>query len=174
MANIRVRRSFGRSGAKRRQVEWSLAFQSTGNVSVPASSVVLLSTINPNSPSGIGTIVRSRGMFSINTDQGAASEEQTGAVGVAVINSVAAALGVTGVPGPATQISYDWLVYQSFTQGQFVSSNIGIRRSIDWLIDSKAMRKFGLDERLALVVENVHATDGFNILVNIRFLVKSG
>ncbi len=172
MARQIVRRSFRRSS--KRQTEWSLAFQSLGITAVPAASKVLLSVINPNAPSGIGTIVRSRGILSIRTDTPAANEHQTGAMGIAVVNSVAAALGVTGLPGPGTEIGFDWFVYQSFAQMQITSTTLTTVVGFQYEIDSKAMRKFGIDERLVFMIENLSTTNAFDMLANIRFLVKSG
>ena len=55
------------------------------------------------------------------TNETAASENQLGAFGIALVNDVAAALGVTGIPGPATDALWDgWFVSVKHTQIQLI------------------------------------------------------
>ena len=44
------------------------------------------------------TLIRVRGIFTIASDQSAATETQVGALGVAVVSEQAASIGVTAVP----------------------------------------------------------------------------
>ena len=42
------------------------------------------------------------------------------------------------------------------------------------MIDSKAMRKFESDEGLVFMIENASSTNGFDAMLQLRFLVKAG
>ena len=59
------------------------------------------------------TIVRTRLLVSIISDQLAASEIQMGAVGAAIVSDQVNAIGVTAVPTPITDMGSDlWFVHQ--------------------------------------------------------------
>ena len=168
-----------RSRSPRRATDWQLAVLSVGRTGVPAGTKVLIASIGSAALSAIapGTIVRTRGIITIDSDQQAASEDQVGGFGVGLVNEVARALGVTALPGPSTDALWDgWFVHQFiqerflFVSGVGVAPNAGRR----YIIDSKAMRKFESDEGLIIMAENSSSTNGMNIGVSLRFLVKAG
>ncbi len=158
-----------------RPVHWGISMQTSARVAVPANSkVLLISTLGALSTPI--TVIRTRGFFSVNTDQVAASEDQIGAFGIAVVNARARAAGVASIPGPFTDAIWDgWFVYQSFGQ-QFTfltAAGFDPLSAVRYEIDSKAMRKVeGSDEDIVMVIENAHATNGFEVMFNTRFLVK--
>ncbi len=170
--------SFVRSG-KVRQTDWVLAVATTSVVNVPAASKVLLvsfpsATLATLAPS---TLIRTRGIFSISSDQQAAGEQQLGAVGFGFVNEVARALGVTGLPGPFTDDLWGgWFYHQYIAQRFGFASGVGFEADFAprTVIDSKAMRKFESDEGLVFMVENGHATHGFDIQLHARMLIKAG
>ena len=160
----------------KRQTDWALLFASTTVTAVPANSKVLMFATAVGSLLNItpSTLIRTRGQFGISTDQLAADEEQIGAVGIAVVppGSTAAT-----IPGPDFDATWDGWLYHRFFQHVFrVNSAIGaypdLMHSME--IDSKAMRKLTSDQLVVLMVENAHATNGFNIAAGVRFLIKAG
>ena len=114
-------------------------------------------------------------MVSVITDQVIASEEQTGAVGLAVVSDQSVAIGVTAVPTPVTDIANDhWLMYQLYMSNFLfisgVASNVPVNRV--WEIDSKAMRKVDQGEDLIVVAESTTPSAGYDITFGGRVLVK--
>ena len=175
----RTRRQFSNRVGPKRLTDWAFGVIGASYVSVPPSSKVVLASFSGANLSDIspGTIVRTRGMFSIASDQISATETQIGAFGIALVNDVARALGVTGIPGPATDTLWDgWFVHRFFAQRMQFASSSGFdgRGATEYEVDSKAMRKFESDQGLVVVLENNHATNGLFVATNLRFLVKAG
>jgi len=170
-----------RSGFRRgsvRATDWAFAFVSTGFVNVGANTKTLLFALSSAVLSTLTpfTIIRTRGYFAVASDQQAATENQLGAIGVVLVNDTARALGVTGIPGPATDALWDaWFVHDFFGQRYNVGSNIGFDAQVATrhVIDSKAMRKVESDEGMVLMIENNSST-AFLISVGMRFLIKAG
>ncbi len=170
--------SFSRRGVKR-LTEWGICSVPAGYTTVPAASKILLvlvpaATLSPESPA---TVVRSRFLLSVISDQTVATEAQVGAFGIGFVNIVAGALGVTGIPGPATDCAWDgWFVWQPIAQQLVVATAVGVEGQFatNYTIDSKAMRKFGEDMSLAMMIENTSGSDGFSALISGRMLIKAG
>ena len=174
MATQRRPRFAGRG--RRQPTGWTRSI-ATGSQVVAAGTKVLIATANLD-PTGISrTVRRTRGVFTISSDQEAAQEEQIGAFGIIVINSVALTAGVASIPGPITEASDDgWFVWQPFGQlGAVTVSGANARPTPNYWYeyDSKAMRKVEEGFGLAFVVENAHATfglrmwDAFSMLTSI-------
>ncbi len=169
-----TRARYSKRGGTRRSTDWQLGVIATGFTTVPANSKVLLTsflsaTLLLFSPS---TIVRTRGLITWASDQVGAAESPMGAFGVSFVNEVAAALGVTALPGPGLDQLFDgWFVHQHL-QHRFEGTGQGpVYNQI--VIDSKAMRKFESDEALVVMVENTSAV-GALLAVSLRFLIKAG
>jgi len=121
------------------------------------------------------TIIRTHLFWRIQTDQSIASENQFAGLGMCVVSEEAAAVGVTAVPTPITDLGSDlWFVHELMAnQYQFLSGigagNVGIH---SW-IDSKAMRKVNDDQDALLVGEfDTALSDGFTLIVGGRLLIK--
>ena len=179
MANRIVRSSFAGRRSKR-ATDWAIGANSTGGITVPAASKVLLigfsaATLAPQAPA---TIVRTRGVLTIFSDQGAAAENQIGAFGIALVNDTARALGPTAIPGPSSVSLWDgWFVFQEFHQNFTFGSAVGTQQGgagMSYVLDSKAMRKFEGDQGLVVMIENGHATHGLAVMFGFRMLVKAG
>ena len=175
MARSRVR-SFVRQGP-RRAMDWDLGVHSTAFTNIAGNSKVLLASfaaaqLDPVAPA---TVVRTRMMFVVSSDQEAADENQLGVMGFSFQNDVARALGVTGLAGPGTDFNYDWFVYQPIAQQVRFLSAIGVEPhwSTQYVIDSKAQRKFTGGDALVIVVENL-GTAGFDVAIEGRILIKAG
>ncbi len=167
-----------RSPRSKRQTGWDLSVSSTSFVTIAANTKVALAVFNSAALAevGPGTIVRTRGLLAVKTDQISAAEAQIGAFGIGFVNSVAGQLGVTALPGPSTEITWDgWFVLQPILQNFAFGTAVGFDpdHAVQYPIDSKAMRKYDVDENLAVMVQNDAAT-GFDIAIYIRFLVKFG
>jgi len=163
----------------RRQTDWAFALLAADGVAIPAASKVLLASIASSVLSTIApaTIVRTRGLLTIRSDQSIATELQLGAMGVAFVNEVARGLGVTALPGPSTEALWDgWFVHQFISQAYEFVSGVGTNPQYvtQYMVDSKAMRKFESDEGLVFMVENAHAATGFVATLQLRLLLKAG
>ncbi len=176
MANRGRIQSFARRGP-RRQTDWAFGFITTARVAVPASSKVLLASltaalIDPFRPF---TIVRTRGILLIESDQTAVSESQMGGVGLTFVSEPARVAGAASLPGPTTDFGHEgWFMHQFVTSRVEVASAIGAQNpaGTQYVIDSKAMRKDG--DALVLMAENTNGTSAFTVTVFLRLLMKAG
>ncbi len=159
MARVGRRGSFVRG--PRRLTDWAFGVQATGYTTVAAGSKVLLASIASTAllPIAPATVIRTRGYISVASDQSAGIEDVIGAFGMAFVNETARALGVTAIPGPASESLFDgWFVHQLFEFKHI--SNTSSPQSMGFEIDSKAMRKFDSDLGLVFMVENNSASNG--------------
>jgi len=175
MANISRSRKSGfitRNGVSRRESLWfsGVFFQQT----VGGSTAVVLSSLNV---AALGlrpfTVVRTRGVLSIRSDQAAAREQQICAYGHAVVSDQSVAVGVTAIPTPATDDGSDlWFLFQVM-QGFFeFRDNTGTQQTQGQLeVDSKAMRKVEDGQDLVQVLETQVGT-GCVLSGYMRTLIK--
>ena len=151
--------------------EWG-ALQNTADVTVAAATKVLLGSFFTTRPL---TVRRTRGSVAWKTDQLAVTEQPVGAFGMCIVSDNAFAAGAASIPGPFTESDSDlWFVHQYLYSSMFVASSIGIatRPETQYAIDSSAMRKWTEEERIVLMVENGHATNGALFWLGIRLLVS--
>ena len=166
----RTSRSFARRAPPNRS--WSRSFTAAPIV-VAAATKVLLGTFVLSNPGIDETILRTVGMLSIQSDQGAASEDQIGAFGMILVRATAAAAGAASIPGPITEGGDDgWFTYVPFAQRFTFLSGVGFDAvgGSNISFDSKAKRRAGEDQVVALMVENAHATHGLQISFVLRML----
>ncbi len=171
-----VRRSFGRAAGPRRQTDWLASVDNTAFAALAASQAIFDQSFSgsgtPNAPF---TIVRTRGSLFVRSDQVANAEEPFGAIGFAVVSSQAAAIGVTAIPTPISDEPSDmFFVWEPWAASNVVASAVGIDANgvREYKIDSKAMRKVGFNETVAVTIENANATAGALFLIKFRMLVK--
>ena len=109
------------------------------------------------------TILRTRIEILWRSDQTATNETPTGAYGQIVVKQTAGAIGVTAVPTPLTEIDADWYIYQGLTVATDSLTSVGFDMDMGhhWTIDSKAMRKVGVQDDDAVVVELDTAAGAF-------------
>ena len=123
------------------------------------------------------TIVRTRGLIRIQSDQAANTEQQWVAYGHIVVKETATAQGTGSLPSPLTEPSADFHVYEMISSALEVVSAasvfyIGEQKDFD----SKAMRKVGDDDDVAIMMETpatgisegVLVTDGGRILIKLH------
>ena len=165
-------------GGKKRLTEWGLCSVPTGFSTIGANTKVALvlfpaATLAPESPA---TIVRSRLHLSVRpVTGGGADVNMVGAFGCGFVNVVAGALGVTALPGPATDCSWGgWFVWQPIGSAfEFITGSGARLNSTEYVIDSKAMRKFEADMSLVWMIENSTSV-AWDAMINGRMLVKAG
>jgi len=160
------RRPF-RTGTKRITAWAGIADQ--GFIAVASAGATLINSLTLGEP---GTIVRVRGMVSVNPQALGASVAVVGAVGMGIVSAQAFAAGVGSMPEPFSDAEWGgWLVWRSFGYFLNVTSDIG-RLMPDWNfeVDSKAMRKVGENEVLVTIAESQGGA--FNISTPLRTLVK--
>jgi len=164
------RRPLVARGAKRSMVWIGLSVVQTA---VAANTKILLLTLTAGALARRPfTVVRTHVKYSWMSDQVAAFETPTGAFGFIVVNDTASALGVTAVPDPVSDANGNWFVWEGlvydmvFSAGGFALP----QQSID--VDSKAMRKVGADEDVAVVIVNSSASHGARFAAEGRMLVK--
>ncbi len=122
------------------------------------------------------TIVRTRGLFTFWSDNAGAAETPQGILGTIVVKNTAVLIGASAVPDPLNEATDDWFVYQPF-QHQ-VTRQIGAAGSFNeistmqYVIDSKAMRKVDTGDDFPIMVRNTSATFGLIFTYTGRCLLK--
>ena len=174
MANISVSRKSGfiqRSGQMRRKTTW---------IGGAYANIVLASGI-PQIVTSLGaaalalrpfTIVRTRGVLLIGTDQEAADEAQRVIYGEAVVSDEASAVGITAVPTPITESNSNlWFVYEPMAAFfRFGDATGWSQTQVISNLDSKAMRKVEVGQDILSIAENTG--DGASLIAYSRTLVK--
>ena len=121
------------------------------------------------------TVLRSRFEILWNTDQAAVTEMPIGALGVGVVNDVAAALGASAVPDPVSDANYDWFVHQGLLCQISIAGTVAgfqVPAGQSYTVDSKSMRKVGIADDIVVVSTNSDASVGAEISLAGRILVQ--
>jgi len=119
------------------------------------------------------TIVRTRLLVTFESDQAAVSERPIGSFGMQVVTDNATAVGITAVPQPDTDTDNDFFVYQSLIMSHIFLTSAGFMTPAQetYLVDSKAMRKVGPGDDVAITSELSTASGGV-LVVQGRMMVK--
>ena len=118
------------------------------------------------------TIVRVRGEFWAKSQTSAVNARVT--AGIIVVTNKALAAGVASLPSPLTDGGSDWLWWDTYglawQTGEPIESG-AVRR----VIDSKAMRKVGLNQVLVMVIEttSISGTPSVDMSFAGRVLLKT-
>ena len=122
------------------------------------------------------TVIRSRGLVGIVSDQTGTGENYSAAYGRCVVSDQSVAIGVTAVPTPVTDNDSDLWMVMEFVYGRFTFvTGAGIlvnHGSVDRTYDSKAARKVDIGQDLIGVVETTGVSSGAIITTFTRALVK--
>ena len=156
----------------RRATDWSASLPEVSGTTVAGSTATLLQSFTPIV--GGETLIRTRGLVTIRSDQFAASENMIGAFGMCIVTDQAASIGITAIPHPATDAAWGgWFVHFFYSQQMRFGTGVGFDPNavVQYPIDSKAMRKVDEDETLAVVVENA-GSEGIVITSSVRILSK--
>jgi len=169
-------RRFHRAGAVRSQRRETVWIGLSPLVDTASAASVLVSSLSATALAlRPFTIVRTHIELMFDTDQAAASENQLGAIGLAVINAPAVVIGITAMPTPVTDLGSDlFFVHQAmvshFEFGDLTGFNSQAGRR--YTVDSKAMRKVNDDEDIAFTYEVSGGGGGANLLSMGRMLLK--
>jgi len=162
-----------RHGVMRRETSW-VGVAGTSTALASAGTAVLFTgfgaTVLALRPF---TIVRTRGFFTIRSDQTAATEDYGAALGAAVVSEQALAIGVTAVPTPiADQESDLFFLYERLGASLVVADATGIDSTKSMSFDSKAMRRVEEGSDVAMSVESDAFSAGVQCLKGGRILIK--
>jgi len=164
-----------RGGRMRRESVWAFA-NPTRTVLSAASNATLIGTFNAAALAlRPFTIVRTRGLIHLKSDQTAALEDFDASVGYAVVSDQAAAIGITAVPTPETDRGSDlFFVYESLAGSFIFVSGVGFHPigGVWKDFDSKAMRRVDDDSDLALTIETSAISNGVTFTHGSRLLLK--
>ena len=136
------------------------------------NGIILVAEIN-------ATIVRIRGKMRIQLlTATAAGDGFFGALGLCLVSTDAFVAGVASIPGPLNDLPWGGWIWHSFFDVRTITGTIadGVNAAtastlID--IDSKAMRKWGVNETLVGVIEHVESgTATAELQGDTRVLVK--
>ena len=119
------------------------------------------------------TIVRTRGMVSVQPGSFAADLNVVGAFGIGIVSDEAFGIGITAIPTPYSDGDWPgWLMWESFAFHLDAQSAIGFEMpaSLQIMVDSKGMRKVGNSESLVFIAES--QTGAFDIADCTRQLFK--
>jgi len=127
-----------------------------GSAAVASGAKAIIQSLDVAGPV---TILRNRGILNIAAQAGSADLIIDGAYGIGVVSDVALALGITAVPGPFDESGWGgWLFHQFFQYQIDVTTDIGrmggSQFSRQYVVDSKAMRKLGDNERMVEIIES--------------------
>ena len=172
---LRRTRPVGRS-SKRKTLWLNFMNIDTDRVALAAGASVLDASLNAAALAlRPFTVIRTRGVFMVMTDQSTGPEFPFGACGFAVVSDQASAIGVTAVPTPITDGGSS--LFFSITPiiaGMRATSDIGYSTLQQTrYYDSKAMRKVEVGEDIVLTIENANAGDGMVFINMARILVKT-
>ena len=122
------------------------------------------------------TILRTRAVVTWESDQTAATERPLASLGEIVVTETAAALGTTALPDPSGitgDADADWYIWQALMAPFVFASAIGFQSGagIQYIIDSKAMRKVGPQDDSVTIVSEDNNSGAF-LTTNGRQLIQ--
>ena len=142
-----------------------------GYLTVATGGATIISSIAIEEPN---TIVRTRGLIQVRSDQTAANEDYSGVVGRCVVTDEAVAVGISAVPTPVDASDSDlWFVYEPYAGDYESLTSVGTNeKGRQYIVDSKAMRKVEFGYDLIQVVENSATSNGTILTTFFRTLIK--
>ena len=121
------------------------------------------------------TVVRTHLVIKFRSDQQAASEVVQGVYTQQVVKETASAAGIGSLPGGIDESDVDFFVYQPVFSDFVLGTSVGLEQLMGpanyWSVDSKAMRKVGIDDDIVDVLD-LRAVIGAIISVEGRQLIK--
>ncbi len=154
----------------KRVTSWISSTRDTSFTNLAASTAILDQSFSRTDPF---TVVRTRGLLVVKSDQIANGEEPFGSLGMAVVSDEAAAIGVTAMPTPFTDAASD-LFFLHLDWAMITEVNNTNITNTPWIqtFDSKAMRKVNENETIAVTIENGHTGFGVQFELLFRMLIK--
>ena len=167
-----------RDGRMRRATEWVATTEArTTLASANAAALISVGSAGLLAATPF-TIIRSIMHWSARSDQTGASENWGVAIGCAVVSAPAAALGITAVPTPFTDLGSDLWYLHSILDGRFEfisgvgtdSNSVSPEGGVN--IDSRGARKVEDGDDIILVAENDSVSAGTTVYTAGRLLIK--
>ena len=165
--------SRGFSRGPRRKTSWEEGPGTNDVATLSSSSAVILGSGQEALVDG-QTIVRIRGFVEIIlTSAGALGDGFRGALGIGIVSKPAFLTGVVAVPTPITELEWQgWMWHQFFQLHAPTAAQVSENR-MSFVIDTKAMRKIGLDEVLYASLEaSETGVSGLKVILGTRMLLK--
>jgi len=164
-------RSFRRS---RRESQWLEVVPATNTLAAASTAVLSQSLDSAEKALRPFTVIRTRILWFVRSDQFATTENFSCAFGMAIVSDQAVAIGVTAVPTPDTDRSSDLFFAFDDVAGRLArASDVGFRElGTQRIIDSKAMRKVEEGNDLIIVQESTAISAGVESYVAGRVLIK--
>ena len=162
----------------KRLTQWGLGVGDSVRTSFTATSAALLGSGVTFGSSG--TVVRQRGALSAFLDSYTnAGDGFHCAVGIGIVSSAAFTAGIASVPTPITEAAWDGWMYHRFfdLHGSEAagSTAIGGIESVDFEVDTKAMRKVSDEMTVFAALEVVElGTASLGVYFDSRMLLKLG
>jgi len=166
-------RSRGRLGSRRESMWISLFETATGLAAASTAALFAGYTAAVLSLRPF-TIIRTRGIFQINSDQQAVGELYHAGLAMSIVSDQALAIGVTAVPTPMTDRSSDlFFLYEELAGRVRFADATGITdQGIFTTFDSKAMRKVEEGQDIAVTIETSTISLGTEVVKAGRQLIK--
>ncbi len=159
--------------APRRKTFWIGSADSTAGQTLAAATAVLDQSTTWSDDLGPATVVRTRGELYVRSDV-STTEDAFGAMGMAVVKTTAAAIGITAIPTPITDEGDEgFFVWVPWTSSQIVGTTQGPVRANIFKFDSKAQRKIVGGDTLVVTLENASAAHGMVFINKFRILIKT-
>ena len=159
----------GAQNAQRHRLTKWIGPADQGAVNVASTGATIISSVSFEDPA---TLVRTRGVVGVKLQAYGADSEVFGALGLGIVSAEALAIGVTAVPHPFRDPDWGgWFVWRTFFfRYEFHDATATMfPASIQFEIDSKAMRKVEPNEALVVVAESqvgsFAVADGTRVLV---------
>jgi len=120
------------------------------------------------------TIIRTRGFWTVRSDQNAATENFSVGLGFAIVSDQAHAIGITAVPTTDTDRDSDlFYVFEELAGSLFLATAVGFQQAQpSSQFDSKAMRKVEEGQDCAITLETTSASSGVTVYKSGRTLIK--
>ncbi len=159
-----------RRGSSKHNNSWGAVVSSTA-LTIPAASKVLLGSLTLNNPNIDETVLRVIGNLTVMSDQTGVEEFVIGSVGLIVVSNQAVAAGIASIPGSSTDSEDDgWFAHQFFSYiGQTVATQPSF---LNMPFESKGRRVVQEGEAIAIVAENIHASQGLKVILQFRILSR--
>jgi len=145
-----------------------------GTTNLPAATNVLVGVLNSAAKAlRPFTILRTRTVIQYRSDQQVATEFAFGQYGQLIVTDSASAAGIASIPDPSTEPEASWHVHQvCFADFVFAdATGFDANGGAQYVIDSKAMRKVGIDDDCVIIFAQV-AGVGAQLTVQGRVLIQ--
>ena len=172
MARVIRRRGPAIATRQRRSTVWLTSADATAFTALAAGAAAVDQTFTEAQllDYAPATIVRTRGVLLVKSDQEAAAEEPYGALGLTVISEQARLQGISAQPSPiadqASELFFVWVPF-GVSGGQIEGQPVSV-----FQIDSKAMRKVEGGMAISVTIENGSSVHGLEYMIMFRMLLK--